>query len=229
MARLLPSTLLCLLALSLSIACSAEPPAGANAVPGAPGTGSSRPPAVRPDAPLPPGHPPIGGSGGSHGVAMPPAEASELNIAWELPAGWTAHEPSGSMRAAEFQVLPEATAPRLVVYRGIGGSDEANIDRWIGQYLQPDGRETRERTTVTTEERDGLRITRVEIRGIFTGQMVPGQGEAVHRPGHLSLGAIVECEGRKFHVRLQHGEDALAPVIPAFDAWLASLRPADGS
>ena len=66
-------------------------------------------------------------------------------LTYTAPVGWTVVPTSSSMRVAQF-ALPRAAgdtgAAEMIVYYfgGTGGSVEANIDRWIGQMEQPDGR-----------------------------------------------------------------------------------------
>src|SRR5262245_63122436 len=59
--------------------------------------------------------------------------------------GWKQQPGGSSMRVAEF-TLPRAASDgedaQLIVYYfgGSGGTVQANIDRWVGQMQQPDGR-----------------------------------------------------------------------------------------
>ena len=77
-------------------------------------------------------------------VAWPQAAAPQLKF--DVPDGWQSKPPASSMRVAEF-VLPRAADDKvdaaLTVYffgKGSGGGVQANLDRWVGQMTQPDGR-----------------------------------------------------------------------------------------
>lgn len=225
----------CLLALGSAglVACAESPsgPVPGDVAPGASEAGTDRPaPPIPDDATLPPGHPPLGAGGGAVTAPVvpdvPPPPPTTLPFTWDLPEGWAKHDSASPMRACEFAVLPDEGAPRLVVYQGIGGGDQANIDRWIGQFKQADGSETRERAEVTTAEREGLLVTRVKVPGTFSGQMVPGKGPALAEEDWLFLGGIVEVGGHKYHLKLQGPADQIGPVEASFDAWLQGLRPA---
>ena len=111
------------------------------------------------------------------------------------------------------------------MFVGIGGGTDANVDRWIGQFRQPDGSPTRDAADITTTTRDGLTITRVSVRGIFGAQMMPGQGEAMNAGGWRLLGAAVEHGGREIYVKLVGPEELLDANEERFDAFLGSLRP----
>jgi hypothetical protein len=61
----------------------------------------------------------------------------------EVPSGWTSRAPSSTMRLAEY-VLPataDASAEVVVFFFGPaqGGSVDANLARWRGQFSNPDG------------------------------------------------------------------------------------------
>jgi hypothetical protein len=86
-------------------------------------------PALPTDSPnpgLPPGHPDVSPMGGA---AAP--------LTWKTPAGWTEVAPS-QMRVASFKVTGAGGKQADVsVIPGIGGSDEANVNRWRGQVSLP--------------------------------------------------------------------------------------------
>ena len=74
--------------------------------------------------------------------------AAAASLKFDVPAGWVSKTPSSSMRVAEFtlpKVASDAEDATVTVYYfgGQGGSVQANIDRWIGQMAQPDGKPRR--------------------------------------------------------------------------------------
>ena len=84
-----------------------------------------------------------GGSGGASG--MPAAgggnAAAGVGLTWTAPSSWKTG-PEKPMRAATY-LIPAAGGDtdggELAVFAAIGGGVQANIDRWIGQFSQPDG------------------------------------------------------------------------------------------
>src|SRR6476619_1310835 len=67
-------------------------------------------------------------------------------IRWTAPAGWSAGGPA-PMRAATYAIAPvqgDTAAAECVLYffgAGQGGSVEANIARWRGQFVDAAGKE----------------------------------------------------------------------------------------
>src|SRR5258705_6457536 len=99
------------------------------------------------------------------------AASSQGELKYKVPEGWVVEHPASSMRAAQYK-LPKADGDtedaNLVLYyfgQGQGGSTEANIDRWINQMQQPDGRPSREKAKSETMTVNGLKVTTVDVAG----------------------------------------------------------------
>lgn len=176
---------------------------------------------------LPEGHPPIpaGGSPGSMGMGAAPQAAAELS--WELPEGWTQSPPTSGMRMAQFD-LPgkwdDGGTVQCVVFTLMAGGIDGNIQRWKGQVTPPGGATQDSLAKVTTTERDGMTISRIEMTGSYTDGMA--------RPPRTSddamfLGAVIAPGGgdQVYTVKLAGPRKVVEPEVAKFDALLASLRP----
>ena len=120
-------------------------------------------------------------------------------FSFEAPAGWERVQPKSGMIETEFAVpAAEGAAAGRMTVMGAGGTIEANVDRWCGQFSQPDGSATRDKTTTKKLEVAGCQVTMVDIAGTFKD--MPGGpfagGAAVERPGYRMLAAIVSTPGR---------------------------------
>jgi hypothetical protein len=119
------------------------------------------------------------------------------------------------MRIATYRPTPDS---ELVVVRA-GGSTEANIERWIGQFDEP-ARSTRSKKTV-----HGLAVEVLEANGTYAGSgMVPGAPSQPH-PGWGLLGAVVETPGSHYFFKLVGPSDQIQTARGSFDALLGSIRP----
>src|SRR5438309_1885424 len=91
-----------------------------------------------------------------------------VRLIFIAPDGWRQSPPSSSMRVAEF-TLPRAAGDaedaQLVVYYfgGSGGSVDANMQRWVGQIQQPDGRPSSAASKKETRTVNGLAVTLVDV------------------------------------------------------------------
>jgi hypothetical protein len=154
-----------------------------------------------------------------HAGMMPPAAAAEAPVAWTVPDGWRA-EPGGGMRVAEFAVGEDEAgdAVKCIVYGGIGGTDEENIERWVGQM----GETAKAAAKTTHVDHDGLKITRFEARGDFTDAMRRGPPKTI--AAATMLAAIVDGPAGKLHLKFVGPSSVVDAAAPKFDAFLASMK-----
>lgn len=120
-------------------------------------------------------------------------------FALEAPAGWERVQPKSGMVETEFAIPPvKGDAPGRMTVMGAGGSIEANIERWYGQFSQPDGSATKDKASTKKFKVAGCDVTMVDIAGTFKD--MPGGpfagGKAIERPEWRMLAAIVETPGR---------------------------------
>ena len=109
---------------------------------------------------------------GQLAAADPAANASEFTVAegrfsLTAPASFKRVRPRSMMVETEFSLPPVAGddgSGRLTVV-GAGGSIEANIDRWIGQFSQPDGSATKDKAAVKKLKVAGCSVTLVDVTG----------------------------------------------------------------
>jgi hypothetical protein len=112
-------------------------------------------------------------------------------IEFTVSDGWQSEQPDSSMRVVQY-ALPGADgaeAAQMAVFVGIGGSAEANVERWYDQLA--------DRRDVNTQDhtiRD-LRFVIAEATGTFTqaamGMTAGAQGDAATREIGL-IGVVIE-------------------------------------
>ncbi|MFN3191888.1 MAG: hypothetical protein ACE361_15360 [Aureliella sp.] len=113
------------------------------------------------------------------------------------PSEWKQVKARSSMLAYEFAAPADAKkddpTARITVM-GAGGSIKANIDRWIGQFSQPDGKATKDVAKVEEFKVGEQTVHFVDIPGTFSESMGGGPfapGRTVKREDYRMLGAIV--------------------------------------
>jgi hypothetical protein len=152
---------------------------------------------------------------------------SAAGLRWTAPAGWKT-EAAQPMRAATYTV---AAAPgdkaggECGVYffgAGQGGSVEANLDRWKGQFRGPDGKAAAAQVAKRTV--GALTITTIDTSGDYSGMGGPfASGRAV--PGYRLLGAIVEGRGGNVFIKFTGPAKTIAANAQKFQQLLASFQP----
>jgi len=158
------------------------------------------------------------------------AIAAAASLKFDAPAGWASKTPSSSMRLAEFTLPKIASDPEdgtLTVYYfgNQGGSVQANIDRWIGQLAQPDGRASKDvAKTTTIESKSGLKITLLDVSGTYVAEVTPGSTEHFNKPGFRQLAAVVDTPNGPHFVKVVGPAATVAKWEDSVMSFLKSLR-----
>ena len=158
------------------------------------------------------------------------AVTAAAGLKFDAPKEWVSKPPSSTMRVAEYSLPKTGADPEdasLVVYffGGQGGSVQANLDRWIGQVSQPDGKEAKDvAKTSTLQSKTGLKITLVDVSGTYVAETTPGSTARLNKPGFRQLAAVVETTGGPYFVKLVGPQATVAKWQGSFSTFLSSLR-----
>lgn len=154
----------------------------------------------------------------------------DAGLRYSVPMAWTRVPAPSDMRAAQFTIPAEGggDAGELVLFffgAGQGGGVEQNLQRWYGQFQQPDGKPSSEAAVVTIRTINGLKVTAVDLSGTYSGMSARGGAPAAAKPDYRMLAAVVEGEGGPWFFRATGPSKLMAAAKPAFDAMLASVEP----
>jgi len=151
-------------------------------------------------------------------------------LKFDAPADWISKAPSSSMRVAEWS-LPKTAGDAedaiLTLYffgASQGGNVQANLDRWIGQMAQPDGRQSKDVAKTSSLTSHGLKVTLVDVPGTYVAEVTPGSTEHFNKPGFRQCAAVVETPGGPYFVKLTGPEKTVAKWQDSYTAFLKSLR-----
>ncbi len=193
------------------------------------------------DPALPPGHPAIDDGNNPHGQALPPNhppiganaanapnaanaddEPPSAPIEWKAPSSWKKAPNPSAMRIATYRcaaAAPGQEEPEVSVVAA-GGSPEANIARWVGQF-DPQGRREERPDPQTIA---GLKVRVVHVRGTYlAGSM---GGEPAKKTGFALLGAVVESpDGGLTFFKMTGPDAAVEKERGAFDQLVKSVVP----
>jgi hypothetical protein len=161
----------------------------------------------------------------SNGLSTsPPGAAGSQGsgpVKWTPPSRWEA-KPSSGMRAATY-IIPPATGDsdggECAVFENLGGSVQANVDRWIGQFEKTDGAPNQKSETIS-----GLTVTTVDVSGTFKGGGPMMGNTSAPKSGYRMLGAIVEGPEGNVFFKLTGPAKTIAAAQEEFQAMLKSLK-----
>jgi hypothetical protein len=142
----------------------------------------------------------------------------------KAPQTWTRKRPQTSIVEHEF-AAPSAEGDSVegrFTVMAAGGSIEANIDRWIGQFSQPDGGSTKERAKIRKVKVAGEEVHLVDIAGTFRDQRGP-VAPAVERPKYRMLGAIIATDRGNYFLKFYGPERTIAENDAAFVSMVEGL------
>jgi hypothetical protein len=167
----------------------------------------------------------MGNSMADMGPAQMPSGGPEdmPAIAWRVPPSWQTVPNPNAMRIATYHAPKtgaDAEDAEMSVMRA-GGSTDANIQRWVGQFADP-GTPKRAEKKVR-----GFKVSVVEVSGTYQGGGMMG-GAPAAKPGFTLLGAIVETNGSPYFFKMIGPAATIAAARPAFDTLIDSIRPAGG-
>jgi len=174
---------------------------------------SSHPLGVAPPSPATPPPTPTMGVAGSEPSA----------ITWKVPDTWKSLASSSSMRIATYRPAASSGAEEaeMSVSRA-GGTTDANIERWRGQFEGAAPEKRAERSV------RGLKVTVVELGGTYLGgNMMPGAPSTAHK-GWALLAAIVETSGSPYFFKLVGPAASVHGARAGFDALIESITPSSG-
>ena len=148
-------------------------------------------------------------------------------LSWTAPEGWqTQNKP---MRAANYVVPPAggAEAGEMAVYYfgpGQGGSVEANIDRWIGQFQAPGGGSAEGLAKRSTKTVNGIEVTLLDLTGTYLFKPFPMARQATPKPGYRMLAAIAQGADAPVFFKLTAPEATAGAAEADFNKLIASLK-----
>jgi hypothetical protein len=151
-------------------------------------------------------------------------EAAGLRFA--VPGDWTRVPAPSDMRAAQYRIPRAEGDPddgEIVLFffgPNRGGGVEENLNRWYGQFTQPDGKASKDVAVKTTRKVRDLDVTLVDLSGTYAG-MGPGAAPA---PNRRMLAAIVEGKGGPWFWKAIGPAATIETAKAGFDQLIDSLE-----
>ena len=142
------------------------------------------------------------------------------------PTIWQKKAPRSRLVEHEFSIpsdMEEVADVRITIMQA-GGGVEANIERWIGQFSQPDGTATKARAKRQQRKIAEQEVYVVDISGSYKDQPQGPFGPSVDRSDYRMLAAILKTEGGNFFIKMYGHQDLIAKSEAAFGEFLESLK-----
>ena len=144
------------------------------------------------------------------------------------PVAWKGRPAASAMRVAEFAVprtAGDAEDADVVVYffGGSGGSVDANIERWVGQFRTAAGGPVPAPARMASTS-GKLKITAIDVTGTYVAEVRPGATERFNKPNFRMRAAVVETPKGPYFVKLTGPARTVTQALGDFDQFVKSLR-----
>jgi hypothetical protein len=168
-------------------------------------------------------------SGGGAAANVPLGEKVSFGgLSYQAPAAWVSEQPSSNMRLAQYKVpgagAAEAGECALFHFPGTGGPVQANLDRWYGQFQQPDGGSTAQKAKVEKFQVGTLPVTLVEVSGTYVASMGP-MDSGGPKPGYRLVAGVMETGQGPWFLKCTGPEATMISAAPAVRALLKTAQP----
>ncbi len=163
-------------------------------------------------------------------VSLPANDAQMTQLGGLLAVvdpNWIQETPSSSIRLAQFRLPSQdqkVEDAELAVFSGIGGTVDENLNRWFGQFKQPDGTDSESKARVKTFNVGGMNTTIADLTGTFTGGGMP-MSRPVEKPEFRLLAAIVEGTREPYYFKLVGPRITVEYWAETFGRFIGTLRP----
>jgi len=161
------------------------------------------------------------------GVQFTGETLSLTGVECSVPQGWLRVTPSSAMRTAQFRLPtadnePEDAEVVITHFPNMKGMDENNLRRWYGQFTQPDGTSTVDRTRKAVYQLNRVTVTLVDIPGTMSvGPMMGGGGD---KENYRMLAAIIDHPAGPHFFKLTGPADGVERWKASGVAFLKSVR-----
>jgi len=143
------------------------------------------------------------------------------------PAGWIAKPTTSSMRAAQFALSekPGEEGEMVVYYFGEGGAGgvDANLERWLGQFTQADGKASKDVAKIQKTKFAGQEATIVTVTGRMQTSAMPGGPAPVDKTDAMLLAAIVQSPLGPYYFKGTGARKTMEANVAKFKTMLGSL------
>lgn len=154
----------------------------------------------------------------------------QTGLVWKAPAGWQEEAPANSMRKAQFSIAkiegdPENASVVITHFPGQGavGGEEANLKRWYGQFIQPDGSPSSKKALITDKIINNLKVKTVELTGTYLHRPNMMSPNAVEKPDYKMLAAIVNSSAGPYFIKFIGPEKTVTKWASSFEEFLQTV------
>jgi hypothetical protein len=149
-----------------------------------------------------------------------------------MPAEWKQQEVTSKFRTHHFRiphVADDKTDAEMVIFffgAGSGGSADANVKRWKGMFIPPEGKQIEDVAKVENFKVGNVNVTYLDVHGTYKFKERPFDPAAKEelRPDHRMLGVVFDSPNGPYFFRLVGPAKTVEHNKKAFDDWVKGFK-----
>jgi hypothetical protein len=148
------------------------------------------------------------------------------------PAEWKPEEVKpalGKLRILQFnvpKVKDDAKDAEVAIFKGIGGSNKDNIERWKGQFIPPEGKSIDDVAKLTEFKVGDVKVTYLDVSGTFKSKFPPFDPNAKEEklPNYRMLGVIFDGPKDIYHIKFTGPAATVEANKKGFEEWVKGFK-----
>ncbi|HWG46363.1 MAG TPA: hypothetical protein VN688_26610 [Gemmataceae bacterium] len=147
----------------------------------------------------------------------------------KTPGDWKEEAPANRMRLTQFR-LPKKGDDKddaeLVIFQKLGGGSKANITRWKGQFVPPEGKKIDEVAEVKEIKIGDRPATYLDVRGTykFNPQPFNPRSKTQDKPNYRMLAIYFDGPKDPYQIKLTGPAKTVEAYKKGFDEWLKNFK-----
>jgi hypothetical protein len=145
------------------------------------------------------------------------------------PGDWKEEAPANRMRFMQFR-LPKKGDDKedaeLVIFQKLGGGSKANVDRWKGMFVPPEGKKIDDVAEVKEIKIGDRPATYLDVRGTYKFRLQPfnPRSKEEKKPNYRMLAIYFEGPKEPYQIRLTGPAKTVEAYKKGFDEWLKNFK-----
>jgi len=142
----------------------------------------------------------------------------------KVPKDWEKEQPSSSMRMAQFRFPGNDGDGELVIFSGIGGSIDANLNRWYGQFKSQTENSVSESAIRSNSQIKDMDVTFLYVEGTYLKSSMGMSGTKTEMPNYALLAAIVATPDGLYYFKGTGPKSTMDSHKVYFETFIRSLE-----
>ena len=143
----------------------------------------------------------------------------------KVPKDWEKEQPSSSMRIAQFRFPGNDGDGELAIFSGIGGSVDANLNRWYGQFKSETENSVSESAMRSNSQIIDMDVTFSYVEGTYLKSSMGMGGTKTEMPNYALLAAIVSTPDGLYYFKGTGPKSTMDYHKVNFEIFVRSIMP----